>query len=223
MQESHLRHLAVIAAGTLDAPGEPADAVVRACRLAATMAVDAFAAAPGLRAFSFFAPGIDRLLDSKASAPAALRGCVEAASSLEESATRLGAGLRLCGLGEGLPAELTRHGSAPGKQAAGRMLLWFLRYGGREEIARAATRFFESRPGATLADEELDAWLDTAGVPDPDLIILAGGPFETPDALVWQGSYAELWHTPKTWTAFATEDMRLAISEFHTRQRRFGG
>ena len=60
-------------------------------------------------------------------------------------------------------------------------------------------------------------------MPDPDLIVLAGGPLEAPDALVWQGSYAELWHTATPWAAFTVEDLRGAVADYHTRQRRFGG
>ena len=53
----------------------------------------------------------------------------------------------------------------PGAAAAGRTLLWFVRYSGRDEIVRAASRFLRAHPGVPLADGELDAWLDTAGVP----------------------------------------------------------
>jgi undecaprenyl pyrophosphate synthase len=225
MQESHLRHLAVIAGGTLGSSGEAAVTVREACRLAATMAPEAFAAAPGLRAFSFLAPGIDRLLAEPASAASALRACAEAAPILQESAARCGATLRLCGRTGGLPEPLARHAGHPptAGAGAGRTLLWFLRYGGRDEIARAAARFFGARPGATLADDDLDAWLDTSGVPDPDLIVLAGGALEAPDALVWQGSYAELWHSATDWAAFTAEELRRAVADFAARQRRFGG
>ena len=222
MQGSHLRHLAVIAGGPLDISDAAADAVRAACRKAAAMAIEAFTAVPALRAFSFFAPGIDRLLADPASAAAGVGGCVEAAPLLEEAAARCGASLRICGRGDGLPEALGRHAVRPAVDAE-RTLLWFLRYGGRDEIARAATLYFRNRAGATLGDDELDAWLDTAGVLDPDLVVLSGGPFEAPDALVWQASYAELWHTETPWSSFTAEDLRRAVADYHTRQRRFGG
>jgi undecaprenyl diphosphate synthase len=104
----------------------------------------------------------------------------------------------------------------------GKTLLWFLRYGGRDEIARAAGRFLAANPGARLGDDDLGAWLDTAGVPDPDLVILAGGPLEARDALLWQGSYAEIWHTALPWPEFTPGDLRAAVGDFAARQRRFG-
>ncbi len=68
----------------------------------------------------------------------------------------------------------------------------------------------------------IDAWLDTAGVPEPDLVILAGGPLEAKDALLWQGSYAEIWHTALPWPEFTPGDLRAAVGDFAERQRRFG-
>lgn len=222
MAETGLRHIAIVAGGALGASREPAAAVADAARTAAVLAEDAFASVPGLRAFSFLAPGIDRLLDD-APATGARRACVETAATLEESAVRCGAALRLCGRSAGLPAELARFAAPRPAAEAGKTLLWYLRYGGRDEIARAAGRFFREQPGATLGDDDLDGYLDTAGVPDPDLIVLAGGALAAPDALVWQGSYAELWHTATPWAAFGVDDLRRAIADYHTRQRRFGG
>jgi undecaprenyl diphosphate synthase len=223
MVESGLRHLALVVGDPPGRPGEAQAAVAGAVRRAAATATAAFAAVPELRAFSFVAPGIDRLLAVPASAAPALAGCLEAAAALEDAAARGGAALRLCGRKDGLPDALTRHADRPRAAAGERTVLWFLRYGGRDEISRAAARFFRENPGAQLGDDDLDRWLDTAGVPDPDLIVLAGGPLVAPDALVWQGSYAELWHTPKPWAEFTAEDLRRAIADYHTRQRRFGG
>ena len=223
MDASALRHLAVIAGDGTGSSGAAPDAVADALSRAAALATEAFARVPELRAFSFHAPAIDRLLADPASGPETLHACVSAAALLADAAARRGAALRLCGRTEGLPPELTRHAPQAAAGPADRTLIWFLRYGGRDEIARAASRFLLARPASPLADEDLDAWLDTAGVPDPDLIVLAGGPFEAHDTLVWQGSYAELWHTEKPWPAFSVEDLGQAITAFHTRQRRFGG
>jgi undecaprenyl diphosphate synthase len=221
MPHSDLRHIAVVA--NVLGPGRSgATAVLEAAEVAAAIAADAFAASPGLQAFSFLAPGVDRILGEPAAAEL-LRGCVEAARALEEAAARCGAALRLCGRAEGLPDALSRLAVHPPATASGRTLLWFLRYSGRDEIAKAAARFFRARPGATLGDDDLDAWLDTSGLPDPDLIVIVGGTFDVPDALVWQGSYAELWHSPKAWASFETSDLRRAIGAYTTRQRRFGG
>lgn len=223
MDGTGLRHIAIVAAGPPSASPETAAAVAAAARTAAALAEDAFALVPGLRAFSYIAPGIDRLLDDPATGADALRGCIESAAVLGEAAARCGAALRLCGRLEDLPGDLARPAQRPPGGEAGKTLLWFLRYGGRDEIVRAAARFFREHPGGTLGDDDLDGYLDTAGVPDPDLIVLAGGALVAPDALVWQGSYAELWHTATPWAAFGVEDLRRAIADYHTRQRRFGG
>lgn len=225
MDGTGLRHIAIVAGGpswTAADSASAVDAVAGAVRTAAALAEEAFASIPGLCAFSFIAPGIDRLLADPATA-AALSGCVEGAAILGEAAARCGAALRLCGRNEGLPVELSRLASPLPAPADPRTLLWFLRYGGRDEIVRAAGRFFREHPGATLGDDDLDGYLDTGGVPDPDLIVLAGGPLAAPDALVWQGSYAELWHTATPWAAFGVDELRLAVADFNARQRRFGG
>ena len=223
MGGTRLRHVAIVASGSLPPSRDPAAAVADAARSAARLAEDAFASVPGLQAFSFFAPGIDRLLNAPSGTAAALRGCVEAAGALGQAAARCGATLRLCGRTEGLPAELAVLAAPRPAAETARTLAWFLSYGGRDEIVRAAARFFREHPGAPLGDDDLDDCLDTAGLPDPDLIVLAGGPLEAPDALVWQGYYAELWHTATPWAGFTAGELREAIADFHARQRRFGG
>ncbi len=221
MAENQLRHLAVVAEGAFAAPGPaargPGDAIARA----AARATEAFALVPGLEAYSFVAPEIDRLLGDPGLLPAVAADCLRGGRELAAAAQALGATLRLCGRLEGLPGELRAlGGGADGAQ--GRTVLWFLRYSGREEIARAATRFARAHPGKLLADSDLDAWLDTAGVPDPDLIVLAGGELEPRDALLWQGSYAEYWHAATPWSRFDVEDLRRAVAGYRERQRRFG-
>ena len=174
---------------------------------------------PGLRAFSLLAPGLDRLLARAAAAAAAARGCADGARALAAAAADLGAALRLCGRTDELPAAARAGRPAP---RAARTLLWFQRYGGRDEIVRAGGAILRAHPGATLGDGDLDAWLDTAGVPDPDLLLSSAGRLEPRDVLVWQGSYAEMWHTPAPLTGFSAADLRRAVADYSARQRRFG-
>lgn len=221
MPGSRLRHLAVVADGALGPPDAPGGGAAAAISRAAAVAAAAFAEAGELEAISFVAPGIDRLLGDPARRAGALQECLAGGRDLAEAASRLGASLRLCGRTEELSADLLALG-APAGPAGERTILWFLRYGGRDEIARAATRWLRAHPGRPLGDDDLDAWLDTAGVPDPDLIVLAGGALEPPDALVWQGSYAEIWHTPTSWAGFGPEELRRALADYRERQRRFG-
>jgi len=216
MSGNQLCHLAIIAGGALGPSGGGTGAVAEALALAGTIASEAFSLAPGLQVFSFVAPGIDRLLSNPEQAQPTLGACVDAAARLADTAAGSGAALRLCGRTEELPGELAALASFP---APAKSLLWFLRYGGRDEIARAAARYFRAHPGETLADDALDSWLDTAGAPDPDLIVLAGGVLEAQDALLWQGSYAELWHTPTPWARSSLPS--TAATRANTERARF--
>ncbi len=218
MSEHDLRHLAVIVGTAPEHPDDVGRAVLASCDKAAEIAREAFALVPGLRAFSWLDPGLDTLL-ARAAAPIAARACTAGARALAIAATDLGVALRLCGRSDNLPgAELDQ----PARGDDGRTLLWFQRYSGRGEIVRAAERFLAAHPGTSLADGELDAWLDTAGIPDPDLLLYVGGALEPRDVLLWQGSYAEISHTPEPITSFTAAGLRRAVSDYFERQRRFG-
>lgn len=101
-------------------------------------------------------------------------------------------------------------------------------YGGRDEIARAARSLGEDvaagriAPDAITADA-IAARLDTAGLPDPDLIIRTGGDRRLSNFLLWQAAYAELIFLPITWPEFDAPALRAALEEFARRERRFGG
>jgi hypothetical protein len=218
MSEHDLRHLAVITGTVPEHPEDIRRAVLASCDNAAETAREAFALVPGLRAFSWLDPGIDSLL-SRATAAAAARICVEGARALATVTADLGISLRLCGRVDDLAGAALGHAAGA---ADDRTLLWFQRYSGRDEIVRAAGRFFAAHPGLRLADDELDGWLDTAGIPDPDLLLYVGGPLEPRDVLLWQGSYAEISYTPKPMSAFSAADLSHAIADYYDRQRRFG-
>jgi len=218
MSEHELRHLAVISGTAPEHPEDLAAAVLASCGKAGEIAREAFALLPGLRAFSWLDSGLDGMLFG-APAPVAARVCAAGARALEIVAADLGVSLRVCGRTEGIP------GAAPRRPAGAdddRTLLWFRCYSGRDEIVRAAGHFLAAHPGAALADGDLDAWLDTAGIPDPDLLLYVGGPLEPRDALLWQGSYAEISHTRTPMAAFSGADLRQAVADYFARQRRFG-
>jgi undecaprenyl diphosphate synthase len=65
--------------------------------------------------------------------------------------------------------------------------------------------------------------LDTAGIPDPELIIRTSGEFRTSNFLMWQSAYSEYYITDKLWPDFNVEDLKDAIKAYQTRDRRFGG
>ena len=100
-------------------------------------------------------------------------------------------------------------------------------YGARQEIAEAARRLAaEARNGAldpkTIGVEEFAARLDTAGLPDPDLIIRTSGEMRLSNFLLWQCAYAELVFLPILWPDFDDAAFVSALDEYAARERRFG-
>jgi undecaprenyl diphosphate synthase len=101
-------------------------------------------------------------------------------------------------------------------------------YGGRDEIARAARRVAEAavrgevRPDAITADV-FAGFLDTAGIPDPDLVIRTSGEQRMSNFLPWQSAYSELVFLPCYWPDFTREHFAEALRQYTARERRFGG
>lgn len=142
-----------------------------------------------------------------------------------------GVRLRLIGepsaFGPDLAAKLE---TAVERTAANRRitLVVALNYGSRSEIIRAARRLAERVRSGELdpqaIDDELVAGaLDTAGLPDPDLVIRTSGEMRLSNFLLWQAAYAELVFTPTLWPDFDEQAFAAALAEFAARQRRFGG
>lgn len=98
-----------------------------------------------------------------------------------------------------------------------------LNYGGRDEILRAIRKIIADEVDPNLITEELfSSYLDTAGVPDPDLIIRTGGENRTSGYLPWQSVYSELLFTPVLFPDFTPVEFEKAIANYQTRQRRMG-
>lgn len=93
-----------------------------------------------------------------------------------------------------------------------------MNYGGRDEILRAIKKLGR----VPDSEEELARYLDTAGMPDPDLIIRTGGEQRTSGFMSWQAAYAELYFTETLMPEFTTEKFDEAIEDYQGRQRRFG-
>lgn len=101
-------------------------------------------------------------------------------------------------------------------------------YGARDEIARAVQRLSrEVAAGrldpAAITSERIAATLDTAGIPDPDLVIRTSGEERLSNFLLWQAAYAELMFVPEFWPDFSRETFIAALSRYAMRERRFGG
>ncbi len=102
-----------------------------------------------------------------------------------------------------------------------------LSYGSREELVRSARALAERVARGELDPADIDeaalgGGLDTAGWPDPDLIIRTGGERRLSNFLLWQAAYAELYFTPVAWPDFTPHDLDAAFAWFADRQRRFG-
>jgi undecaprenyl diphosphate synthase len=128
----------------------------------------------------------------------------------------------LAGLSDDLRAavvdamDLTRHNT-------GLNLTLAFNYGGRAELVHAVRRMIEDKvaPDA-VTDESVSAYLDTADLPDPDLIIRTAGEQRLSNFLIWQASYSEYWFTPVLWPDFGPADLQDAVDAFAQRQRKFG-
>ena len=117
------------------------------------------------------------------------------------------------------------------KSSAGNTGLVFqvaLDYGGRDEIVRAVRKIAENVASGAVKPEDINeesfsGYLDTAGVPDPDLIIRTSGEKRTSNFLLWQGAYAELDFPEILWPDFDKNRLVEAIERYNKRDRRFGG
>lgn len=103
-----------------------------------------------------------------------------------------------------------------------------LNYGGRDEILRAIRRFAADCTAGTRKPEELDdatfsGYLDSAGIPDPELIIRPSGELRLSNFLLWQCAYSEFYFTDALWPDFDEAEIDRAIVAYQNRDRRFGG
>lgn len=96
-------------------------------------------------------------------------------------------------------------------------------YGGRAEILNAVRRMIADGADPSQIDESaFGGYLDTAGIPDPDLIIRTAGEMRMSNFLLWQAAYAEFYSTPALWPDFDTHEVEKAIEAYGRRRRRFG-
>lgn len=97
-------------------------------------------------------------------------------------------------------------------------------YGGRDEITRAVKKIVESGVSADDINEELiSSSLDTAGLPDPDMIIRTSGEHRLSGFMPWQTTYSELFFVDTYFPDFSDDQFEDLVHQFSTRERRFGG
>ena len=114
------------------------------------------------------------------------------------------------------------------KDKKGMRVVIALNYGGRDDIVRAARKLAadikNSRKTLSEVDEGLfSSYLDTAGLPDPDLLIRTSGEVRLSNFLLWQTAYTEMYICEKLWPDFTIRDLEKAIGQYKQRDRRYGG
>ena len=150
---------------------------------------------------------------------------LEAIATMEEEHTRLFVMGDLSRLSPELQA-LSEEALETAKRVEGMQVNVCFNYGGRDEIVRAARKYAEDYAAgrAGSLDEALfSTYLDSAGIPDPDIIIRPGGEQRTSNFLLWQSAYSEYWFTDTLWPDFTPAEIDRAIEAFNRRERRFGG
>ena len=142
-----------------------------------------------------------------------------------------GVNIRIAGRREGLSDDLLSiidRAEARTAENDNCFLTIAFNYGGRDEIVRAARRLARDVKSGVVDPDAVDedafaAFLDTAGMPDPDLLIRTSGEHRTSNFLIWQAAYAELVFLDVLWPDFSAEHFEAALEEYASRQRRFGG
>ena len=144
---------------------------------------------------------------------------------------REGVRVHILGRREGLPADIletvqhaersTEHNTTFNLQVA-------FNYGGQADIVDAARRFAEAVKAGLAQPEDLTedgflSYLSTAGSPAPDLIIRTSGEQRLSNFLLWEAAYAEFVFQDVLWPDYSPADLRAAIEEFRSRERRYGG
>ncbi|WP_275564668.1 isoprenyl transferase [Acetatifactor aquisgranensis] len=103
-----------------------------------------------------------------------------------------------------------------------------INYGGRDEIVRASRKMAEAVAEGKLRPEEiteetLSGFLDTAGIPEPDLLIRTCNEQRISNFLLWQLAYTEFYFTPVLWPDFTKEELMKAVEAYNHRDRKYGG
>jgi undecaprenyl diphosphate synthase len=152
---------------------------------------------------------------------------------IEEREEILAQNIRFCTIGRrnDLPAQVLHEVDENvrlSQKNTGMGLCLAINYGARTELIDAARQLARMARAGTLEPEAIDEGaindaLYTAGLPDPDLLIRTAGEMRVSNFLLWQISYAELWVTDRCWPDFDTATLHLALRDYASRERRFGG
>ena len=130
------------------------------------------------------------------------------------------------GLSEGIQKDIAALEEAT-KDYDGLNFTIALNYGGRDELVRATKKLFSKVEAGELSvdditEAEIGACLDTADLPDPDLMIRTSYELRISNYLLWQLAYSEFYFTEVPWPAFDEKELEKAVKEYQNRDRRFG-
>lgn len=114
------------------------------------------------------------------------------------------------------------------KHNTGLTFIIAINYGGRDEIVRGVRKLVTDFRNSDLDVQQIDeavfaSYLDTVGIPDPDLLIRTSGELRLSNYLLWQLAYTELYVTDCLWPDFDKEELEKAVIAYNSRERRFGG
>jgi len=227
------RHVAIIMDGNgrwAHQRGLPRIAGHRAS-VAAVRDVVRFAGELGLEVLTLFAFSTENWKRPRAEVDALMELLVDHVRSELDELHANGVRVRVIGRVDGLPDSARAAVSEAVARTAGNPgmnLVLALNYGGRQELADACARLAARVAVGELRPEDIDEGaiagaLDTAGLPDPDLLIRTSGELRISNFLLWQLAYTEFWVTEVCWPDFRREHLAAAIEAFQRRERRFGG
>lgn len=139
--------------------------------------------------------------------------------------------VRMTGWKERVPShtlEAVQEAEEKTRNNTGLILNFALNYGGRKEILDSVRTIAEEVRSGKLSPEDIteetyQRYLQTAGLPDPDLLIRTSGEIRLSNFMLWQLAYTELWFTDLYWPDFTNEHFNEAIREYQRRTRRYGG
>lgn len=114
------------------------------------------------------------------------------------------------------------------KEHTGLLLQIALNYGARDELTRAIRQIVAEKENGNIKVEDItenliENYLDTAGIPDPDLMIRTSGELRLSNYMLWQLAYSEFYFTEVAWPDFDEKELDKAIEVYNNRERRFGG
>lgn len=224
------KHVAIIMDGNRRWAAERGLGPVEGHRVAAEKAIEPVvdrAIKLGIKYLTFWAFSSENWKRDKEEIEGLFQVFRDALKQKTERLHRKGVHLKILGDISRFPKDIARRAVKGVREASENHTItvsFALNYGGRPEILEAVKKLLKNKVSWKKVDERLfSAYLDTSGMPDPDLIIRTGGEKRLSGLMPWQSIYAELYFTKTLWPDFSPAKFERAIGEFQKRNRRFGG